>query len=325
MLTLLPGVRSGAIAPSWRQRAGSICSDDFLPLKVVCDRAAVRRVLEDQGVASTDPVDLIPSLFQKLVASYESVLRNHRSSSDLLTALIRRHEIENLVLAWRAMCGGVPEVLWTRWWLPLGELATLELKRFRSARTEHAFPAAVDGTPWTAPVRASVSARSGAPLERALNRWVWNEILAEVGRIDPEQKMVVRVVRQLVRERDITCLAAASSEDAIEDAIDAMVLLPLEYSRSSIHSLALTPREDLERHPLVESLVCRRRRIRRMEHLAATIHRELLNECRRQVPGSSFELAPAFARLLLREEELGGLIAIVRDRARLSTGGKVTR
>lgn len=72
---------------------------DVLALFCATDGTSTDRALATFGI---DPrAELFPQLFARLLAVYRTVMRAHRGDDAIFRALLRRHAIENVKIAWR--------------------------------------------------------------------------------------------------------------------------------------------------------------------------------------------------------------------------------
>jgi hypothetical protein len=209
----------------------------------------------------------------------------------MFRALFRRHEAENLKLLWRAARRAQPPDALC--WRPLDPLASLSLPE--RAETVAELVDRIAATPF-API-AGALARTDHPAatEIGLDRWVWTEIWAQARALPRREAAALALVRLLVLEHDVDLLRRAGAFGVAPDLI-AKATVVLSGERRGPGLLAR-----LDAAAAWDGELLRLRRAR-------------LRACRRAFVGWPFQLAPAVAALLLREEQAFATLRIVAAR-----------
>lgn len=163
---------------------------DAAPLFTATDDATMQRVLSVLGI--DDPL-------QRTLRVYVTALRGYRH--ELLRALLRLHEIENVKLLWRvAVKRGAPDSF-SHLWLDLGDLASVPMI---DATTVNELAEKLAGTPYAA-IAATVARAHGSDIaaaELALDRWATQRLREEARRLPRREALSRKLIELIARERD---------------------------------------------------------------------------------------------------------------------------
>jgi hypothetical protein len=264
------------------------------------------------------------------------LLRAYDEARALLLALVRRLEIENVKLAWRALARGIPPGRWSPLWRPFDRRRSLP-PRTRPAlplTKEHATDASslsefVSRLRSTAygEIAAAVLRSHGDDVpaaELALERWAFIRIAEEAERLPAGEADAAALALRVVRERDIDCLRRAVSRGfapAVAPALTAR--LGRDAPADALEQIAAwQPGDGPLGARLPRTLVRNPERIPDWNALELALRRERRVACERALMGPPFRLASPVAFLLLREAEMAGRLAI--DRARAVGGAMAT-
>jgi hypothetical protein len=259
---------------------------------------------------STDPA----AGFSDLLSWYAIALKSYPYGRPLLLALLRRFEIENIKLAWRAVANRHDPARWRACWIPLDQLAVIPLEACRDARTHQAVAEALGRTPYAAIAMEMWRAHGRDPLaaEFGFDRWASRAIVEAARALPATDATTVSLALAVVRERDFNVLRRATHEGFSPEVLGgALGLVHEEVTAAEVmHLASWTPARGAfwtavprrwQRHapPAADWdawLLWWRRQRRAL--------------CRRAFLESPFCLAPAVALLLLKEEEIRGLDAL---------------
>lgn len=229
--------------------------------------------------------------FDRLLRVYRMAFRAVPDAAPLLRALLHRHEIENVKLLWRTAVRHRDPARLQRLWIPLGALASIaplqNPVRIRDVAQHLA------KTP-LGPIAADVARAFGddlAAAELAFDRWISQQLLDQARRIPRSESLARRLVELLVRERDSEILRRG------------------------------------ERWFGLSSAACRQwsSGLSRSSPADAGAASQRLRLCRRAFVGDPFALAPAIALVLLAEEEMRAVRAIVERRGDSALDAAVAR
>jgi vacuolar-type H+-ATPase subunit C/Vma6 len=215
---------------------------------------------------------------QRLVRVYQTAIRGYSNGASLFRALLRRHEIENVKLLWRLTAKRGQREALPRLWLDLGALATVPMV---DAATPRELAEHLAKTPYAA-ITARIARVHGndiAAAELALDRWVSERLLEESRRLPHRESLARRLVELVVRERDAEIVRRGAKWYGLASA-PTRVSVPQQTGAS-------VPQE-------AQTLL--------------SVQKKL---CRRAFVGSPFLLAPAVAVVLLAEEEVRAVQALV--------------
>lgn len=295
--------------------------EDAAALRAAAARGAQFAYLQEAlGYEAQDPAELFVAIFGRLIADYDKVLRSYATGDALFLALARLHEVENLKLAWRALAYAHPAERWIACWRPLGRLETLRREGWREAGSLRQALGLLHGTPYeqigSAVFRAHETDLPAA--EMAFDRWASTRLLEAARSLPPAEHRARDLIFQLLRERDCEVLFRGRSSYgmALDLAIGSTVLLPAEVRRPELQLFAAWTPEAGSLAPLVPPRLLRDpagvtdvRSLRRALRIARR------QSCRRVFMEQPFQLGPAVAFLLLREEEVRGVTALAEAEA----------
>lgn len=262
-----------------------------------------------------DADELERLLFDSLIDDYARILEDYAAARPLLHALLARHEVENVKLAWRALSRRLPATRWIRLWRPFGRLETIPLDAWRDASSLAEAVRRSSRTPWGAILRETLDAHEddADAAELALDRFAFARVADEAERLPRREATARRLALSLVFERDLDTLhrRAAFSGLSPELAGAATVRLARDLPEDALSALAAWRSGQLPFDLRLPGGVDPRiRNIRDWDRLTIEIRRERLTTCRRAFTGPPFRLAPAVAFLLVREAETRGLAAL---------------
>lgn len=245
-----------------------------LPLFTASDDSTMHRALAAVGIDEHDP-------FGRLLSVYRTAIRAYRQNASLFRALLRRHEIENLKLAWRAVARRIDRRHVTRLWKPLRDLASLEIASIHDPDTLRDFAARIASTPYAAIATQVMTAHGDdlAAAEMAFDRWTSKSLLEEAHALRDGERLARRLIELVVRERDAQLFLRGETSYGLSP----------EAMRAA--AAIATRAEDL-----------------------SLLRGKRLRLCRRAFAGDPFRLAPAVAVVLLAEEEMHGIAALVERR-----------
>lgn len=162
---------------------------------------AVRGTTDEQAsmhAASALGVETDAKRFARLLKRYRLVLRVYSEHADLVRALLRLHEIENLKLAWRALARNADPDTWVPLWRDFGDLATLP--RIRGVTSLYDLVELVKETPYGAIASAvfKVSPRE----EIAFDRWASSEVVRLADALPRSEELARQIALRIIRKRD---------------------------------------------------------------------------------------------------------------------------
>lgn len=193
----------------------------------------------------------------------------------LFRALLGLHEIENVKLLWRVVANDRERSAIARLWRPLGAMAAVPM--LIDAPSLRDLADALAKTPYGA--IAANAIRSSGTAELLFDRWASQRLLAEARALPPREQLTRTLIESVVRERDAEIAARGAQWYGMSPA-------------AVTASLAI----DGE---LGDAFAMRRRR---------------LQLCRRACIADPFLLAPAVAVILLAEEEVRSVRALIERR-----------
>lgn len=251
---------------------------------------------------------------RELLRSYGVVLTSYPRGQLLVLSLLRRHEIENIKLAWRAIVNAHAAGRWIPHWIELGRLASVRVQTVRDCRTLPSLVEALRRTPFDAIATAMWRAHAHDPLaaEIGFDRWASRAIVESARALPAADQIASALAIATVRERDFAVVRrAAAAGLAPEILTGALGYLHDEIDPGEVMRLAAWTPSDGVFWSAVP------RKFRRHAPAAADWNRWLMwwrgrrrALCRRAFRESPFCLAPAVALLLLKEEEVRGLDAL---------------
>lgn len=284
------------------------------------DRPMLLRVgIDPDGHAFSDaPRDVFPPL----VRWYVVLMRAYPTARSIFSSLLRLHEIENLKLLWRAAVRGRP--LAAESWRPLEPLAALT-PDVRCGSAEEL----VDGlvrTPYGAIARALLRSH-GADLpatEIGLDRWILSAVRDEALALPRRESGAAWLLLSIVRERDVDLLRRGRSFGLDADLVAKSTVVLSRESR--VGALTGAARWQSSDGPLWRVLPPALMRLtggaETWDAAVLQLRRARLRACRRAFIGWPYQLAPALAALLLREEQARAAMSIAA--AARSAAGRAT-
>lgn len=266
------GARASAYARVCAWKSRLLGRLEATSLLVAADAASMQRAIAALGIEHR---------FERLMGVYRMVLRAYPDGAPLLRSLLRLHEIENLKLLWRAIIRRRNHGSLQRLWLPLGGLASIPLETLR-VTTLRDLTQQLATTPF-GPIAADVARAFGDDLgaaELAFDRWASLQLLEQARRLPRTESLARRLVELVLLERDSEILRRGQRWFGLSEAAARASVADRLFS-------AATPAD------------------------AALLRSQRLRLCRRAFIGDPFALAPAVALVLLAEEELRGVRALI--------------
>jgi len=307
--------------------AGLLGPEVAAHLSALRDPAARAAALRKLGAAG-DATELRRARLARLLFDYAVLAESYPVGKELLAALARLHEIENLKLLHRAARRGVPAQGLEASWRSLRGLRTLRRADADQVQSLRDLEAATAATPYAGIARASLLASlEPVSAELAFDRFGSRRLVEEARRLPRAHAGAAALVLDLVRERDLdTIRRAAAYGIAPELAAAGAALLGEEKGWERLAELAAwTPAEG----PLGMLLP---RRFLRSEALVAdwdalehALRRRRRRACAAAFIGAPFRLDPGVAYLLLAEEEIRGLGALAEAAGDPLQSGVVAR
>jgi hypothetical protein len=266
------------------------------------DAARFARFEAAPAFAGPAPTDSFDVLYPPLLRWYATLLEGCPPARTVLTAMFRRHEIENLKLLWRCTLRG--RELPQRCWRPLAPLATLQPTR---ARTLGGLVEQLEGTPYAQ--LAAETWRSHqtdlAAAELAMDGWAFSALHDAAIALPDREAPARELVFSLLRERDLDLLRRACASYRLEPAFAPSLTTRLrrEERGEGLRALAAWRPSN---GPLSSILPPRLARlygeVGDWDRLMAAVHRVRTAECRRTLMAWPFQIAPSLAALMLRED-----------------------
>ncbi len=290
---------------AWKSRL--LRREDVLPLFTASDPASMRRALSALEFDA-----------DKLTRAYEMTIRGYRHDAPLLLAMLRLHEIENVKLLWRAVARHRDLPTIRRLWVSLGPLASIR-PEVQEATTPRQLAEQLRRTPYEQIARDVVRAHGDdvGAAELAFDRWASQRLLDEARKLPREERLARQLVEMLVRERDSEIFRRGQRWYGLsEAAVNVERASAPNVGRASARRQVNAPLDGLK--PVPHGL-------KPVPQDPALLRRERLRLCRRAFIGNPFRLAPAVAFLLLAEEEVRGVRALVERQGDSSLDAAVTR
>lgn len=283
--------------------------------------------LVDPG-APPNPREIERRAFTRLVDVYVKLAASFPQGRDLLAALWRRHEVENLKLVWRAKASA-PAHDWASRWRHLGHLATLDLEVCESAGSLEELAPHLLRTPYSEIFSSTLRAHAGdaAAGEMAFDRWTATRLLHEARRLPRRESLAKELVFAWIRERDVDLLARRRALGfSAEAALASLVLLRQEERREELARLAAWPSgsEPLSQ-ALPRGLARTAPRARDWNDLGVALARRRRSLCWKAFLSNPFRLAPAVALVFLLEAEARAIGAIAESRGRPEVDAPLAR
>jgi hypothetical protein len=268
------------------------------------DDVQLSRMQAAPALCSPAATDAYADLYPPLVRWYSTLVVSHAPARSVLLALFRRHEIENLKLLWR--CAVRQRPLPSHCWRPLGSLAALEPW---SPQSIEALVAQLTSTCYAR--LADETWRShGADLaaaELALEGWVYAGIHDRAAQLPKAERGARNLLLLILRERDLDLLRRGRETYRLEPSFAAglTTVLKEETTTEALRSLAAW---EPSAGPLAAFLPRPLSRIcdgaRGWDEVMDAVGRARLRSCRRALIGWPFQVAPAVAAVLLREDQM---------------------
>ena len=186
-----PG-RAYAFARVCASRGTILSRDELFAVRGTTDEGA------SMHAASALGIDSDAKRFARLLKRYRLVLRIYPEHAELLRALLRLHEIENLKLAWRALVRQADPESWVPLWRDFGDLASIP--RVRGATSLHDFVELLKGTPYGT-IAAEVF-KVSPHAEIAFDRWASAEIVRLANALPRSEALARQLALRIVRKRD---------------------------------------------------------------------------------------------------------------------------
>ena len=278
-------------------------------------RASSSRTQQRAGDASSIAT-LAEQRFSELIEWYACVLDSYPRGQPLFRALVKRHEIENVKLAWRVAVWHQPLARWAATWLPMGTLETLSRDVVRDALSLPTLVAALANTPYAEIASGMLRAHPADPLaaEQGFDSWTSRAVVDAAAALPQSDALAREIAFALVRDRDLEVVRRAGAAGGAGAVIAALAVWPRELNAADLQRLVSWKADEGPLWPHVPRSF-RRRGTRPADwdalKLAWRIERREL--CRRAFLDQPFSLAPAVALLVLKEEEIRGLTAIAES------------
>ena len=170
-------------------RSRLLTRGEMATLTTAPDGATLQRALVATGI---DP----DALFRRLLRLYETAIRAYRAP--LLETMLRRYELENVRLMWRAIVRGHDGAIVRKLWKPAGKL------RFIEAATVRELAEKLAKTPFGA-IAAQIARAHGddlAAAELAFDRWMSEELTSRAASLPDDEVVTKRMIRELVANRE---------------------------------------------------------------------------------------------------------------------------
>ena len=270
------------------------------------------------ATARQDLSALASGAFRELVDWYHIVLTSYPGGQALILALLRRHEIENVKLAWRAIVGRHPYSRWAGLWIPLDRLATVRIDDCRDCHSLDALVEALRTTPYAeiGDAMRRAHAHDLPAAEMGFDRWTSRAIVREADALPLRDVTARDLALAVVRERDVNIIRRARrSELEVDVLAGTLGYLHRELSPAELIALSLWSAAD---GPLSTALPRRWQReggnrVADWDAWLLLRRRGRRATCRRAFLDQPFCLSPAIALLLLKEEEVRGLAALAES------------
>jgi vacuolar-type H+-ATPase subunit C/Vma6 len=265
------------------------------------------------GSARSDLDTLRDAGFRELVEWYRVVLTCYPFGQSLILALFRRHETENVKLAWRGIVRRHAASRWIRLWVPLDRMATIRSEDCRDCGSLESLVEALQGSPYAEIARAMRRAHVDDPLaaELGFDRWTSRAIADAADELPVRDARARDLALAVVGQRDVNVIRRAGRGGLTAEVLSgALGWLHKRLTSDELKTLSswspeqgplwtALPRAWQRRHPPVADWDAW------MRHWNA--RRRAI--CRRAFLDQPFSLAPAIALLLLKEDEVGALSA----------------
>jgi hypothetical protein len=252
------------------------------------------------------PADVYPPL----VGWYVALIRAYPSARDVFMALLGLHEIENIKLLWRAAVRRRPVA--TECWRPLGPLSAIS--RDAWSGTPEDLIERLAHTPYGSITLGMLrGGRVDLPtVELGLDRWALLALRDEALSLPDSERTATGLLVAVIRERDLDVLRRGVSFGLDPDIVaKSTVVLSRENGIAALAETAIwTPSSGpLWRH-LPAKLARAAGEVADWDSAVEALRRARLRACQRAFFGWPYQLAPAVATLLLREEQARGTMSI---------------
>lgn len=310
------GRRAYANARVRARRSRLLGIDDAGALRMADGAGSARRTLATLGLEVPDIRVVFEAAFQRVVESYRIVLRSYPVGSDVVRALLRRFEVENIKFVWRALVRHRGPGAWAAFWHELGDLGAVSRVACREVASIGDLVRALERTPYETLARSSLRPRADNPqaAELALDRWTSRQIADAAEALPARQLETTALVRMVVRERDVELLARGASRYGLDPDLVAAstVVLTGEASRESLTRLAAWRPSAGPLHAyLPRALGVGAAGVTDWDDLRLVMRRQRRRACASAFVGAPFRLVTGIALLLFEEEEARALAALV--------------
>ena len=186
---------------------------------------AVRGTTDEQAsmhAASALGIESDAKRFERLLKRYRLVLRVYPENGELVRALLRLHEIENVKLAWRALVRDTDPEAWVPLWRDFGDLAAIP--RVRGVASLHDFVELLNETPYGA-IAADVF-KVSPHAEMAFDRWASAEVVRLAKALPRSEALAREIALRIIRRRDDELRARGTATFGMsEAAVDAAIVV----------------------------------------------------------------------------------------------------
>jgi hypothetical protein len=317
-------MRSRLFGPEMLTRLGGARRDGAQPAPVMPEPAGEFDRLDDlRALAARE--------FGELLACYKTILRSYPSGQSLFLTLLRFHEVENLKLVWRALARAHSFERWGPLWRELGQLQSIDRERCRHRTSLADLVEGLLDSPYEVVSRAVLRAhaRDLSAAELAIDRWASLSLAKAAHDLPPREHAARDLALALVRERDLNWLRRGVGTFGLSTnaVVAGLAVLSDEFPRQELSRLATWTTAD---GPLGTGAWPRP--WRRIAGIAAdwdllmmAVRRARREACQRAFLGPPYCLAPAAALLLLKEEEVRSVTAILESGVTPRPGGSLDR
>lgn len=220
--------RAYAFARVCGARATILRRDGLFAVRGTTDETA------SMHAASALGIDSEPKRFARLLGRYRLVLRVYPEHRDLVRALLRLHEIENLKLAWRALERDAEPETWVPLWRDFGELATIP--RLRGVTSLHDLVDLLKRTPYGEIAAEVIAAESAAPhYELAFDRWASAEVVRIANALPRGEALAREIALRIIRRRDDELRRRGATTYGLSDAAIAAAMVVRERPPRRLH------------------------------------------------------------------------------------------
>ena len=275
--------RGGAVRPPHGRRANAYVRVrawksrllgrlEVTPLMLATDATAMQRAVTALGIESP---------FDRLVRIYGLALRGYPDAAPLFLGLLRLHEIENVKLLWRVVARGRDRKQARRLWIPLGKLATVSSDALDAIHVRDLIERLAP-TPFAAIATDVARAGDSMTAELAFDRWASLQLLMAARGLPRTERLARKLIELVVRERDSEIIRRGERWFGLSASA--------ARAATALRAAAWPPHSRLD---------------------PAEFRAARLRLCRRAFVGNPFAIAPALALVLLAEEELRAVRALI--------------